>query len=69
MDEQLRISTILLMPVERFRGGQHTYVVIRDFNRFDSSPTPRSLTINLKFGQLDVFEWNESNLDWEKVEE
>ena len=50
-------------------GGQHTYVVIRDFNRFDSSPTPRSLTINLKFGSLDVFEWNESNLDWEKTEE
>ena len=50
-------------------GGQHTYVVIRDFNRFDSSPTPRSLTINLKFGQLDVFEWTEDNLDWEKVEE
>ena len=49
--------------------GQHTYVVIRDFNRFDSSPTPRSLTINLKFGQLDVFEWTEDNLDWEKVEE
>jgi S1-C subfamily serine protease len=55
-------------------GGQHTYVVVRDFNRFDSSPTPRSLTINLKFGQLDVFEWNESKvedeaLDWETVEE
>ena len=25
------------------------------------------MTINLKFGQLDVFEWNESNLDWEKI--
>ena len=49
--------------------GQHTYVVIRGFNRFDSSPTPRSLTINLKFGPLDVFELNESNLDWEKVED
>ena len=49
--------------------GQHTYVVIRDFNRFDSSPTPRSLTINLKFGPLDVFEWNEVNLDWEKGKE
>ncbi len=49
--------------------GQHTYVVIRDFNLFDSSPTPRSLTINLKFGPLEVFEWNEGKLDWEKVEE
>ena len=48
--------------------GQHTYVVVRDFNRFDSSPTPRSLTINLKFGPLEVFEWNESQLDWKQVE-
>ena len=32
--------------------GQHTYVVVRDFNLFDSSPTPKSLTVNLKFGPL-----------------
>ncbi|MCZ6681287.1 MAG: trypsin-like peptidase domain-containing protein [Candidatus Poribacteria bacterium] len=48
--------------------GQHTYVVSRDFNRFDSSPTPKSLTVNLKFGPLEVFEWNERQLDWEKVD-
>ena len=48
--------------------GQHTYVVIRDFNRFDSSPTPRSLTVNLKFGPLQVFEWNEGELDWNEGE-
>ena len=46
--------------------GQHTYVVIRDFNRFDSSPTPKSLTANLKFGPLQVFEWDEAKLDWKK---
>ncbi|MDE0299694.1 MAG: trypsin-like peptidase domain-containing protein [Candidatus Poribacteria bacterium] len=48
--------------------GQHTYVVIRDFNRFDSSPTPKSLTVNLQFGPLQVFEWNEQKLDWKQSE-
>lgn len=48
--------------------GQHTYVVIRDFNLFDSSPTPKSLTVNLKYGPLEVFSWNETALDWEKEE-
>jgi S1-C subfamily serine protease len=48
--------------------GQHTYVVIRDFNLFDSSPTPKSVTVNLKFGPLQVFLWNEHILDWEEVE-
>ena len=48
--------------------GQHTYVVIRDFNRFDSSPTPKSLTVNLKFGPLQVFEWDQSELDWKQSE-
>ena len=47
--------------------GQHTYVVVRDFNLFDSSPTPKSLTVNLKFGPLQVFLWNEQILDWEKA--
>ena len=48
--------------------GQHTYVVIRDFNRFDSSPTPKSLTVNLKFGPLQVFDWDQSELDWNQSE-
>ena len=47
--------------------GQHTYVVIRDFNLFDSSPTPKSVTVNLKFGPLQVFLWNEHILDWEEA--
>ena len=47
--------------------GQHTYVVVRDFNLFDSSPTPKSLTVNLKFGPLQVFLWNEHILDWEEA--
>lgn len=49
-------------------AGQHTYMVIRDFNLFDSSPTPKSVTVNPKFGPLQVFEWNEGQLDWEQVE-
>ena len=57
-----------IVSCKEISDGQHTYVVIRDFNRFDSSPTPRSLTVNLKFGPLQVFEWNESELDWEQSE-
>ncbi len=49
--------------------GQHTYVVVRDFNLFDSSPTPKSLTVNLKFGPLQQFEWDADALDWEKIAE
>ena len=48
--------------------GQHTYMVVRDFNLFDSSPTPKSVTVNPKFGPLQVFEWNEQQLDWEPAE-
>ena len=48
--------------------GQHTYMVVRDFNLFDSSPTPKSVTVNPKFGPLQVFEWNAQLLDWEPVE-
>ena len=47
--------------------GQHTYMVIRDFNLFDSSPTPKSVTVNLKFGPLQVFLWNEQMLDWQEA--
>ena len=49
--------------------GQHTYVVVRDFNLFDSSPTPKSLTVNLKFGPLQQFEWDAADLDWKKIED
>lgn len=52
---------------EEISDGQHTYVVVRDFNLFDSSPTPKSLTVNLKFGPLQVFLWNEHMLDWEEA--
>ena len=47
---------------------QHTYVVVRDFNRFDSSPTPKSVTVNLKFGPLEVFAWDQGTLEWEPAE-
>ena len=65
----IRVLDDFIDACAEISDGQHTYVVARDFNRFDSSPTPRSLTINLKFGPLEVFEWNEHKLDWEKVEE
>ena len=52
---------------QTIQDGEHTYVVVRDFNQFDASPTPKSLTINLKFGPLEVFEWNPDQLDWMSV--
>lgn len=47
-------------------GGKHSYVVARDFNLFDSSPKPRSLTFNLQYGPLEVFRWNPETLEWDK---
>ena len=43
------------------------FTLEEDFNLFDSSPTPRSLTFNLKFGGLEVFGWNPQALDWERT--
>ena len=57
-----------IQACQEIPNGAHTYVVIRDFNLFDSSPTPKSLTINLKFGPLQVFEWHQNLLDWEQME-
>jgi S1-C subfamily serine protease len=67
--QQIRGLDDFIAACKGISDGQHTYVVVRDFNLFDSSPTPKSLTVNLKFGPLEVFEWNESRLDWEKVEQ
>ncbi len=52
--------------VASIEGGQHSYVVARDFNLFDSSPKPRSLTFNVQYGPLEVFQWNAETLDWDK---
>ena len=47
-------------------SGKHSYVVARDFNLFDSSPKPRSLSFNLQYGPLEVFQWNPETLEWDK---
>ena len=65
--QQIRNLDDFITACKTITDGQHTYVVIRDFNLFDSSPTPKSLTVNLKFGPLQQFEWNSAALDWEKV--
>ena len=57
----------LIAACTRLRDGDHTYVVVRDFNLFNSSPTPKSLTLNLKFGPLKVFDWKAQELDWEET--
>ncbi len=65
---QIRNLDDFVSACKTITDGQHTFVVVRDFNLFDSSPTPKSLTVNLKFGPLQQFEWNSEALDWEKAE-
>ena len=65
--KQIRDLDDFVEACKMITDGQHTYVVVRDFNLFDSSPKPRSLTVNLKFGPLQRFEWNQEMLDWENV--
>ncbi len=65
--KQIRNLDDFIEACQTISDGQHTYVVVRDFNLFDSSPTPKSLTVNLKFGPLQQFEWNSDALDWETV--
>ena len=65
--KQIRNLDDFIEACKTITDGQHTYVVVRDFNLFDSSPTPKSLTVNLKFGPLQQFEWNQEVLDWKNV--
>ena len=67
--KQIRNLDDFIEACKSITDGQHTYVVVRDFNLFDSSPTPKSLTVNLKFGPLQQFEWNQAELDWKEVME
>ena len=67
--KQIRNLDDFIEACQSITDGQHTYVVVRDFNLFDSSPTPKSLTVNLKFGPLQQFEWNQAELDWKEVME
>lgn len=55
--------------VSTIEDGTHTYVVVRDFNMFNSAQRPRSLSINLKYDPLQVFNWNSTLLDWVKEDE
>ena len=67
--KQIRNLDDFIEACKTIADGQHTYVVVRDFNLFDSSPKPKSLTVNLKFGPLQQFEWNQEILDWDEVGE
>ena len=67
--KQIRNLDDFIEACKTITDGQHTYVVVRDFNLFDSSPKPKSLTVNLKFGPLQQFEWNQEILDWDEVGE
>lgn len=67
--KQIRNLDDFIEACKSITDGQHTYVVVRDFNLFDSSPTPKSLTVNLKFGPLQQFEWSQAELDWKEVME
>ena len=65
--KQIRNLDDFVEACESITDGQHTYVVVRDFNLFDSSPKPKSLTLNLKFGPLQQFEWSQEILDWNEI--
>lgn len=67
--KQIRNLDDFIEACETITDGQHTFVVIRDFNLFDSSPTPKSLTVNLKFGPLQQFQWDSKALDWQEMVE
>ena len=67
--KQIRSLDDFIEACKAITDGQHTYVVVRDFNLFDSSPTPKSLTVNLKFGPLQQFEWNQEVLDWKEIDD
>ncbi|MDA1191998.1 MAG: S1C family serine protease [Candidatus Poribacteria bacterium] len=57
--------------IEAARGlenGQHGYLVSRDFNLYDNSEKPKSLTFNLQYGPLEVFSWDAAKLEWVKEE-
>ncbi|UCF93811.1 MAG: trypsin-like peptidase domain-containing protein [Desulfobacterales bacterium] len=47
--------------------GQNTFAIVRDFMEFNTSLKPKSLTINLKYGPLELFAWNAQVLEWQKV--
>jgi S1-C subfamily serine protease len=48
--------------------GQNTFAIVRDFMQFNTSLKPKSLTINLKYGPLELFSRNEKTLEWHKAE-
>ncbi len=49
--------------------GDHTYVISRDLMLYQSALMPHSVTLNLKYGPLGVFEWDGEVLDWVEVGE
>ncbi len=49
--------------------GDHTYVISRDLMLYQSALMPHSVTLNLKYGPLGVFEWDGEALDWVEVGE
>jgi hypothetical protein len=50
------------------KDGQNTFVIVRDFMQFNTSLKPKSLTVNLKYGPLELFSWTAESLDWQKIE-
>lgn len=48
--------------------GQHTYAIVHDFMQFNTSLKPKSVSVNLKYGPLEMLAWNDKTLDWDKVE-
>jgi len=53
-----------ILACSELEDGQHTYVNRRDMNAYDTSPTPKSLSVRTMYEGLEVFVWNETELDW-----
>jgi S1-C subfamily serine protease len=52
----------------QLKDGQHIFVIKRDFMQFNTAKNPENLTVNLKYGALELYSLNENTLEWDKDE-
>jgi S1-C subfamily serine protease len=44
----------------------HSFILRQDLALYHKAVSPKSITLNLQYGPLEVFEWNPESLEWEK---
>ena len=62
----IRSLNDLLTTCTAIRDGSHTYVLRRDLSLYQLSLNPKNVTLNLKYGPLELFTWNENSLEWQQ---